>query len=174
MKSRKMLQFVVALVITLVTIGNGWMPSSAAKETVKKVTQKITAQAREDVFLGRSGVFFPSSAYTGDLTLTRIEPKSTRISGLRFTEPFIEVSLATGSKDQVKKVTGIVYVYFKLLSWERRLWDEGNLSIYQLDSKSGKWVECPNLKIVAGKNSPHGRLACVVTEFGTYAMATTK
>jgi hypothetical protein len=106
--------------------------------------------------------------------LTRIEPKSTRISGLRFTEPFIEVSLVTGSNNQVKKVTGIVYVYFKLLSWERRLWDEGNLGIYQLDSKTGKWVACPNLKVVAGKNSPHGRLACVMTEFGTFAMATTE
>jgi hypothetical protein len=172
MAARKIFFCLLAFTIVVGATGLGWNSAYAARLAKKSITQEITAQAREDVFLGRSGVFLPSSAYTGELTLTRIEPKSTRISGLRFTEPFIEVQLTTGSNSQVKQVTGIVYVYFKLLSWERRLWDDGNLSIYQLDTKTGKWVACPNLKLVAGKNSPHGRLACVMTDFGTFAMAT--
>ena len=150
------------------------MPASAAKPSEKTITQKITAQTREDIFLGRSGVFFPNSAYTGELTLTRNEFKSVKVGGLRFTEPSVEVSLTAGSQSEIQKVTGVVYVYFKLLSWERRLWDEGSLSIYQFDPKIGKWATCPNQRLVAGKNSPHGRLACVMTEFGTFAMATTE
>jgi hypothetical protein len=171
---RRLLQFLLLIAITIGSLGFGWLPSIAANETGKAITQKITAGAREDVGLGRSGVFMPSSAYSGDLTLTRGEFKSTKIGSLRFTEPAVEVSLSTGSTSEIQKVTGIVYVYFKLLSWERRLWDEGNLHIYQLDTKTGKWVACPNVKLVAGKNSPHGRLACVMTEFGTFAMATTE
>ena len=176
MNTRKLLQSLLVIVITIGALGFGWLPSFAAKEAEKTITQKITAQAREDVGLGRSGVFFPSSAYTGDLTLTRTGQKQgfSKVGGLRFTEPSVEVRLTTGSKSEVTKVTGIVYVYFKLLSWERRLWDEGNLKIYQLDPKTGKWVACPNVKLVSGKNSPHGRLACVMTEFSTFAMATTQ
>lgn len=172
MTARKIFLFLLAFTIVVGATGLGWNSVFAARLAGKTITQKITAQAREDVFLGRSGVFLPSSAYTGELSLTRIEPKSTRVGKLRFTEPFIEIKLTTGSKSEVKKVTGVVYVYFKLLSWERRLWDEDNLSIYQLDTQTGKWVACPTLKLVAGKNSPHGRLACVMTEFGTFAMAT--
>jgi hypothetical protein len=174
MTARKILQFLLVSVITVGALGFGWLPSVSANGTKKTITQKITAQAREDIFLGRSGVFFPSSAYTGELTLTRTDPKSGSVAGLRFTEPFIEVSLSTDGKSEIKNVTGVVYIYFKLLSWERRMWDEGTVDIYQLDPKTGKWVICPNQQLVAGKNSPHGRLACVMTEFGTFAMATTR
>lgn len=172
MNARRLLQILLVIAITVGALGFGWLPSFAAKETEKIITQKITGGAREDVGLGRSGVFMPSSAYTGDLTLTRTAKTLTRSGNLRFTEPGVQVSLSTASTSEIKKVTGIVYVYYKLLAWERRLWDEGSLSIYQLDPDSGKWVACPNVKLVSGKNSPHGRLACVITEFGTFAMAT--
>jgi len=155
-------------------LGFGWLPSIAAKEPENTITQKITAQARVDAGLGRSGVFMPSSAYTGELTITRAELNSTRTDGLRLTEPAVEVSLSAGGKTEIKKTTGVVYVYFKLLSEERRLWDKGTLSIYQLDPETGKWVACSTVKLVAGKNSPHGRLACVMAEFGTFVMATIK
>jgi len=174
MNARKLLQSLLVFAITTGALGLGWLPSIAAKETENTITQKITAQARVDVGLGRSGVFMPSSAYTGELTITRMELNSTRTGGLRLTEPAVEVSLSAGSKTEIKKVTGVVYVYFKLLSEERRLWDKGTLSIYQLDPETGKWVACSNVKLVAGKNSPHGRLACVMAEFGTFVMATTK
>jgi len=172
MTARKIFLSLLAFAIFVGATGLGWNPAFAAKTPEKTITQKITAQAKEDVFLGRSGVFFPSSAYTGEITLTRYEFKSAKVGSLHFTEPSVEVSLSTSSKSQIKKVTGVVYVYFKLLSWERRLWDEGSLGIYQLDPKTGKWTACPNVKLVAGKNSPHGRIACVMTEFGTFAMAT--
>jgi hypothetical protein len=174
MNAKKLLQMLLIVAITIGALGFGWLPSFAAKETKKTITQKITGGAREDVGLGRSGVFMPSSAYTGELTLTRNEFKTTKIGNLRFTEPAIAVSLIAGGTSDVKKVTGVVYVYFKLLPWERRLWDEGTASIYQLDSETGKWVACANVRLVSGKNSPNGRLACVMTEFGTFAMATTE
>jgi hypothetical protein len=172
MNTRRFFITILTLAILIGTTGAGWTQVYAARSAPPNIlTQQITYQAREDISLGKSGVFMPSSAYTATLTLTRTVPNSNyQPNDIRFTQRWTEVTVTNSQGAKITQVVGINYVYFTLNGWERRAWDAGLLSIYQFDTDKNKWVVCPFTHLVDNKNAPRGRLTCVFTKFGVFGL----
>jgi hypothetical protein len=172
MDTRKLFLTLLILAILIGSTGAGWTHAYAAKSPPPNIlTQKIAFQAREDISLGKSGIFMPSSAYTATLTLTRtIAGSNYQPNNIRFTQRWTEIALTDSQGKKITQVFGINYVYFTLNGWERRAWDAGLLSIYQYDTDNNKWVVCPFTHLVANKNAPRGRLTCVFTKFGVFGL----
>jgi hypothetical protein len=172
MNTRRFFLTVLTLAILIGSTGAGWIQVYAATSAPPNIlTQKITGQVREDISLGKSGVFMPSSAYTANLTLTRSVPGTNyQPNDIRFTQRWTEISLKDSQGAKITQVFGINYVYFTLNGWERRAWDAGLLSIYQFDTDKNKWVVCPFTHLVDNKNAPRGRLTCVFTKFGVFGL----
>jgi hypothetical protein len=132
---------------------------------------QLVFQQRADIFSGRAGAFFPSSNYTGFATLQRLDPTGDlRDRNLEFAQRLLELRLFDQQGNEFERAFGLNYVYFNLNRMDRIDWQTGDLSIYRLEPDSETWVKCPS-HLVESKNPPHGRLACVVPDFGVFGLA---
>lgn len=172
MCAKKLLLLILSLIVLIGATGVNFSQGLAAKSSAHDtLTQKITFQAKEDISLGKSGIFMPSSAWSANLKLTRTDPSANSPTNpIWFTQRWTEVSLYDDSGAELKQVFGINYIYFTLNGWERRAWDAGMLNIYQYDTDNNKWVVCPFTHLVANKNAPRGRLTCIFTKFGVFGL----
>jgi hypothetical protein len=64
-----------------------------------------------------------------------------------------------------------VYVYFNPNKVNQAAWEAGDLKIYNFDPEENSWVECPAPVLIRTKNSPNGRAACIISDFGLYGIA---
>ena len=166
----------LALVALAIAIGAlaGSRASGLAKSEPDSATFWLTYEQPAEVYLGKGGVFMVKSYYNGSAVISRIEPDKTHADeDLRFIERWIEFHVFDTQGATAASFLGLNYVYFDLTKRERLAWEDGQLSIYYYDRYKFDWVECPT-KYVADENPPHGRLACVMTDFGLYGLATLK
>ncbi len=132
---------------------------------------KLTFQQPADIYRGRAGAFFPISNYTGFAALWRFEPTERLLDRrLEFIQRMLELRLFDPQGNEFERAFGLNYVYFNLNRMTRIEWFAGELSIYHFDPDLRRWEVCPS-HFVETKNQPHGRIACVVSEFGIYAQA---
>lgn len=173
MHTKKLFQLVIAFIVAFSATGGAWLGASAASKSASKViTRDISFEDTADIFQGNSGVYFPSSAFTAEVELTRSDPTSRRgRSDLDFVQRWTEVRLYDSKGAEFKQVYGLIYVYYNLTKQQRRAWENGDLGIYYYNPDERDWERCEIERLISTKNRPNGRLACVISNFGLYGMA---
>ena len=167
MKHQKTILLILGLLLTFALILGYSEPVKAAQKVT--IAKPLVYQKPLDIFLGKGGVYFPSSSYTGKAVLTRVEPINTK--NLTFTHRWLDIQLLDVKGKEIKSVSGYIYVYFNLNSDDYLAWKKENLSIYYYDPATAKWLECPT-SYVASKSSAYGRVSCLITkDFGRYGIA---
>jgi hypothetical protein len=121
------------------------------------------------VYLGNGGVYFANSNYTATAELTREQLNPTK--SLYFTQRSIDIRLYDNNNKEIKNLFGFVYVYFNLNAEDRANWNKDKLSVYQWNTATKNWVECPTW-LVTDKSAGNGRASCLISSFGTYALGT--
>jgi hypothetical protein len=173
MKQRDLLLNLFATVIVLGLIAATWVPAFA-EDGVSTAYYPLTYQEQADLYLGKAGVFMVSSSYNATATLNRFEPQGIYpTEDLEFYDRWLDFGIYDYYGNPYLGLYGFNYAYFNLKYQTRRLWDAGELSIFRWDVNRGDWVECPTF-LVEMKNLPHGRVTCIMTDFGTYGIATEK
>lgn len=166
------------VVIGLVAWGAGKATAVQSSITTTTVSNNfnVTYNTSADLWQGRTGVYFPASAYTGVVTLAREGTgNDARMDhrlgqqGLTLMSPYLDFQLETSSGTQVSRVVGLVYVYFNLYSSDLTLWRNSQLAMYTYDPINQEWAECPVNQLVI-KGSSLYRLACVATQTGIFAL----
>lgn len=171
MKSRNLLLTVFATVLLIGLTFGIWIPSFAEEE-VSTAYYTIFYQEPADVYLGKAGVFMVNSSYNAIATINRFYPDNTYPSeDLRFYDRWLDFGIYDFLGNPYKGLYGFNYAYFDLKFNTRKLWDEGELSIYRWDVDRRNWVTCSSY-LVEMKNLPHGRVTCIMTSFGLYGIAT--
>jgi hypothetical protein len=155
MKQKNLLLNLFAPLVVVVLAVVFWVPAFAEEE-VSTAYYTLTYQDQEDLFLGKAGVFMVYPA-----------------EDLEFFDRWLDFGIYDYYGNPYLGLYGFNYVYFNLKYQTRRLWDEGELSIYRWDENKRDWVNCPSY-LVEMKNLPHGRVTCIMTTFGTYGIATEK
>ena len=168
MKHRKMVFFLLGLTLVFILAIGQWSLVEAAQKN-HSVTKSLEYQKPVDVSLGRGGVYFSSSSYTGSVVLTRIKAEPHK--KLTFTQRWSDIHLFDTKGKEFNKVYGIIYVYFKLNHQERAAWEKGDLSIYHYNQTKKIWEECET-QLLASKNAPYGLARTVIIDgFGLYGLA---
>lgn len=174
MSKLKKIVFVLAvLAIASAAAFGGWSQVSAAGERANSMIEKVVGGKPFDIYVGDGGVSSPNSMYNTQLKVARTIPYDRYVGDKRFINRWIDISVVNDSVTNSRPVVGLVYPYFNLDRQTRPLWDSGELKIYYLDAKQGKWTECAANTLLPSKNNPLGRVACVATRFGRYGLATT-
>lgn len=170
MKRKNLLLYVLATVIALVLVVGKW-DSVFAEEEVSTAYYPLYYQEQADIFLGKAGVFMVSSSYNATATINRFEPHNTYpADDLEFYDRWLDFGIYNYYGNPYLGLWGFNYAYFNLKYRTRRLWDEGELNIYRWDVNKNDWVKCPTF-LVEMKNLPHGRVTCIMTDFGLYGIA---
>ena len=146
-------------------------PRPGAEE--KSITSKVFYQDRYDVYQGEAGLFGPSSNYTGWLKLERFEPQDVTTytySRLNFQQDLVKVGIYDSQMHLFDHVWGFNYLYFNLTSETRRAYNQGKLDIYYFDTVKRAWQPC-DVQVFVNKGD-YGRLSCVISNWGYYALAT--
>jgi hypothetical protein len=170
---KKSILVVVALLILGSAVFGGWSQASAAAARATSLTKKVDGGKSFDISVGDGGMSSPNSMYNSKLKVARTIPYIRTVGDMRFINRWIDISVVDDSVTNSRPVVGLVYVYFNLDRQTRPLFDAGELKIYYWDSKNTKWTECAANTLLPAKNDPLGRIACVATRFGRYALATT-
>ena len=126
-----------------------------------------------DAYKGNSGIYMPSAGVSGWLKIERFDASNDEMPiGLRFAQDLVEVGLFDKKLDQIDvRMYGMNYLYFNLTSVSRKAYDAGNLGIFSYNQDTDKWEACQVEMLIKTKNGPNGRLACIVNDFGLYALA---
>jgi hypothetical protein len=169
MKARHIIFPLVAFLIAFGSIGNAW-GVAFAREPNDSANFFITYLEEEEVFLGKGGVYMPSSAYSAVAVINRWDPYGIDHQGLKFVERWIEFRIFAYDTTPFEFLYGHNYVYFNLTDLERKKWDAGGLSIYYYNENTNKWEECWTY-LVLDENPPNGRATCVMPGFGYYGLA---
>lgn len=141
-------------------------------EDVIVVRQDVDFGETVDFYRGNAGVFLPSSAYNGEIELTRISTEAIEpIRGIEFVQQLLEYRVFAADDDEIELVRGLNYVYFNLNPETRAALDRGDLNIYHYNPDEREWEPCEFQIHIGTVNRPYGRLACVATEFGYYGLA---
>ncbi len=114
-----------------------------------------------DAVLGRAGVQFNESQYTGTVKLSRYPTEN--IHGIEFTQRPLDVRFTDNKGNNVTHILGAVYVHFKARGYEQRLFDDGLISVYYFDPWFNEWKECPTFRA-------NGSLGCRMKNFGLYGL----
>lgn len=134
----------------------------------------LVYQEPADVYLGMGGVYMDSSGYNAIAVINRFVPNYLYSSDvLKFYDRWIDFGIYDYNTNPYLRLYGFNYVYFNLKPNTRRLWDQGDLSIYHWNPTKKDWVRCET-HLVELKNLPHGRVSCLMLDFGLYGMATKK
>lgn len=136
------------------------------------ISKKLEYQKPLDISIGKGGVYFPSSGYTGKVVLTRTIPVDTK--KLTFTQRWIDIRLYDTNGKEIKAVKGYTYVYFNLNVEDRAAWRNEKLSIYHYNEAKKVWEECAT-RLLDTKSAPYGRVSFMVTDqYGLYGLAIKK
>jgi hypothetical protein len=174
MKLNKFFLAFVALLIAVNGAGLIWLPAQAAAETL---TKKFEFGKEYDVSFGQTnviGMYTPSSAYNGTLEMIMNPPDASRpfkATGMQFVGQWVDVSMLKTGGGEFTQVAGLLYLYFNLTAADRKLWDEGRLGIYRHVAEDKDWEACEVQVFLKNENKPNGRLACVLSDFGMYTLA---
>lgn len=115
-----------------------------------------------------------SSSYNAVATINRFDIDNTYPSDdLEFYDRWLDFGIYDYYGNPYLGLWGFNYVYFNLKYHTRQLWDAGDLNVYHWDAARKDWIKCPSY-LVEMKNLPHGRITCVMTEFGLYGIASGK
>ena len=173
MKQKNLLLNLFAPVVLVLLAAVFWVPVSAEEE-ISTAYYALTYQEQADISLGKAGVFMVSSSYNATATINRFETQGIYpTEDLEFFDRWLDFGIYDYYGNPYLGLYGFNYAYFNLKYQTRRLWDQGELSIYRWDTSKRDWVQCPSF-LVEMKNLPHGRVTCIMTTFGTYGIATEK
>ena len=167
MKHQKSILIILGLLLMFgFVLGYSQTVWAAQKVSVSK---SLEYQKSLDIFLGKGGVYFPSSNYTGKAVVTRSDSVNT--DKLTFTHRWLDIQLLDVKGKEIKTVSGNIYVYFNLNVDDYLAWKKEKLSIYYFDPATSKWTECPTI-YVAKSNSPYGRVSTLIAkDFGRFGIA---
>lgn len=156
-KSKKLLLVALAIILVASTV-IAW--AGPGKWVNIKKDQDVT------VFIGRAGATWTDSFYAGTANVYRKNPTAgyKAPSHYEFGQDILGVRFYDTQWNQIKVVTGPVYVYFKLTGPQQKLNQAGWVSIKYLDS-SGTWKNCPTFTLNGGS-----RVGCRINYFGEYAL----
>jgi hypothetical protein len=118
---------------------------------------------------GTVGAFTPSSCYYGTLFISKISPPFYEKSNFHIHGSTLDVRIVDADGNELESYCGYYYVYFNLNAETLKLWNAGDLSVYEYGNKS--WVRLSPYLVDAGE---HGRLAIIVTRPGIFALANEK
>ena len=173
MKLKNHLLYLFAAIFVSGLFVSSWV-TAFANEEVSTAYYSLTYQEPADVFLGKAGVFMVSSSYNASATINRFVPDNTYpADDLVFYDRWLDFGIYDYFGNPYLGLWGFNYAYFNLKYHTRRLWDEGELSIYRWDDVTNDWIKCPSY-LVEMKNLPHGRVTCIMTTFGLYGIASEK
>lgn len=174
MKLKNLLLILFATLLLIGLVAATWIPVFAEEEEVSTAYFPLSYQEQFDLFLGKAGVFMVSSSYNATATVNRFDPHGLYpTEDLEFHDRWLDFGIYDYYGYAYKGLYGFNYAYFNLKYHTRKLWDQGDLSIYYWDSVKRDWVKCQTF-LVEMKNLPHGRVTCIMTAFGTYGIATEK
>lgn len=123
-----------------------------------------------DFYIGRAGVSFTESAYSGKLRLSRVSDGN--LPGnvpFKATQKALDTSFETFDGKVINFAVAPVYVYFKLRVPEIQSWDNGKLSIYYFDDYSTAWKKCPTSEVLESYTTEI-RVYCQLRQYGLYAV----
>jgi len=170
MKVRKLIFSLVALLIAFSAVGSAWSVAFA-NEPYESANFFITYLQEAEIFLGKGGVYMPTSGYDAVAVINRWEPYGIEHEGLKFVERWIEFRIfAYESTEPFNFLLGVNYVYFNLTDLERKMWDAGKLSIYYYNENTFEWEACWTY-LVPDESLPNGRATCVMPGYGYYGLA---
>ena len=170
MTHRNLLRNAFALLIALGLFTGSWIPA-LAEEEVSTAYFPLNFDEQTDLFLGKAGVFMVKSSYHATATVNRYGPDGTLpAEDLEFFDRWLNFGIYDYFGNPYRGLYGFNYVYFNLKYQTRKLWDQGDLSIYRWDFDKKDWVICQTF-LVEMKILPHGRLTCIMPRFGTYGLA---
>lgn len=157
--ARRILFTVLSLILAMSVI--------AASSGVKLRRVKFGQDA--DYTMGRAGIRFSASQYTGTVQLKRMNITNSLADDTpSFITKWIDLRLTKDNDERVTQVVGAVYVYFNVRRSEARQFDNGELTIYLFDTWKQTWEKCPTFA-VRDKNQVT-RLACRMRVFGLYGL----
>lgn len=172
MRKRRFILISVSFILVLGLYFNNFGIASG-NENDSTAYYYLTYPEPADVYLGLAGVFMVNSSYDAVAVINRFVPDSRfPPGGLLFYDRWLLFGVYD-SKARAYPMYGLNYVYFNLKYHTRKLWDAGEMRIYHWDISRRRWVECPTY-LVETKNLPHGRLSCIMREFGLYGIAREK
>lgn len=170
MKQKNFVSLIILLSMVFTLTLFSWEKVRASEKTTT-ITKTLVYQKPLDISLGKGGVYFPSSNYTGSAVLTRLEPVDTK--QIRFSQRWIDIHLYDKGGKEFKTVYGYVYVYFNLNVEDRAAWNKEKLSVYHYNVAKKIWEESET-QLLANKNVPYGRVKVLVQEFGLYGLGITR
>jgi hypothetical protein len=134
--------------------------------------RRVDFQQRAEVFSGNGGVFLPSSNYLGFLTIDRPHPADLpqAPATLDFAQRGLDYRAFDNQGNRIPRVFGFNYVFFNLDSRTRTAFNQGDLAIYFFNPDANAWQPCQHPVFFGTTNPPHGRLACVATNFGLFSL----
>lgn len=139
-------------------------------DSINSNSQRVFFEEEVDLSAGNAGLHTPASAFNGNLVVERM--RSTDIPGeLRFHQNLLNVQMYDLQGNEFERVFGLNYVYFNLDNRTRQLWDAGDLQILRYDDGEEGWVTCRVPVLIETKNQPHGRLSCVIFNWGLFGLA---
>lgn len=170
MKTKHVIFPLMALLIAFSALVNAWSVVMA-REPNESANFFLTYLEKEEIFLGKGGVYMPTSGYNAVAVINRWEPYGIEHPGLKFVERWIEFRIYDyDTTEPFNLLLGVNYVYFNLTKPEREMWEAEELSIYYFNENSNEWEACWTF-LVPSENSPHGRATCVMPGFGFYGLA---
>ena len=79
-----------------------------ASENTESISKTLVYQKPLDISLGKGGVYFPSSNYTGTAVLSRVEPIDTK--QITFSQLWVDIHLYDKSGKEFKNVM-VMYMF---------------------------------------------------------------
>ena len=116
--------------------------------------------------IGRAGLAIVDSFYTGTANVYRPSDNGYKPpKGFQFTQDFLRVKFYDQDWNQVKVVTGAVYVFFDLRPAEQWAYTQHRLQIAYFDTWKNEWKLCSTMVTNGGT-----RAVCRIRNFGLYAL----
>lgn len=160
MQTKKIALTAFAVILALSVIATSFLPATTS---VIKEGQTV------EFYIGRAGVSFTDSQFTGTVRLARIDDSKIKATNHPdFKHDLLSVRLTKSNGEKVTHVLGAVYVYFIANRAEISAWETGELAVYVYDSWKNEWQECYSFLV----NDSNGKssLACRMRIFSTYGV----
>ena len=114
--------------------------------------------------IGRQGIYIPGGFNPLNVKLTTINAGNAGYAPVKFSRSVLRLRYVSSTGNTINTPYIMTYVYFTLKPWERKAYDNGTAGIYYLDLTDNNWKQCPSF-IITGKNLPHGRIACLASQY---------
>lgn len=159
----------IALSVFILILALSVIAASVFPATASRIKKGQTVQFS----VGRAGVSFTKSQFTGTVRLARTDPSGFgAVNHPKFKYPLLDVRMNKSNGEKVTFVLGAVYVYFLLRPSEVRDWEQGKLALFVYDSWGNQWKECFSFLVTNGDFRP--RLVCRMRTFTVFGLAEKK